>query len=149
MCIIITHRSISLSCTWNSYLKDRVVDELHPEMHFTRTQVEKLMDYEEKDLPHIEADCAKDITDEVLKTVIAQHYHYITKNPFTHESLLIDRKDQKLTKTEKKLAKQGYEMEKKLSINYSRPSYSAFYPKTINPMDPPRFPPPRYSRYNV
>ena len=64
--------------------------------------------------------------------------------PFNHDSLLADNKEQKLTKTEKKLARQGYEMEKKLSVGggYSRPSYQAFYPKTgaggVGPMDIPR-----------
>ncbi|XP_066284970.1 helicase ARIP4-like isoform X2 [Branchiostoma lanceolatum] len=50
--------------------------------------------------------------------------------PFQHESLLIDRKDHKLTKAEKRAAKKSYEQEKRMSVsNYSRPSYSAFYPQ--------------------
>ena len=58
---------------------DRVVDELSPELQFTRTQVEKLMDYEEKDLPHIEPDCAKDMEDPVIRKVIEDNHKSITK----------------------------------------------------------------------
>ena len=71
------------------------------------------------------------------------------QSPFTHESLLIDRKDQRLTKSEKRLAKQGYEMEKKMNVSYSRPSYAAFYSKTGSSTgglatDTPRIPANRY-----
>ena len=61
--------------------------------------------------------------------------------PFSHDGLLGDNKEKALTKSEKKLARQGYEMEKKLSIGYSRPSYQAFYPKGPGggPMDMSRF----------
>ncbi len=52
---------------------------------------------------------------------------YFPQEPFTQESLLIDRKETRLTKSEKRLAKQSYEMEKKMG--FSRPSYAAFYPK--------------------
>ena len=55
------------------------------------------------------------------------------QDPFTHESLLIDDKAGKLTRQEKRLAKQGYEMEKKLNISYTRPSYANFYPKNDGP----------------
>ena len=64
--------------------------------------------------------------------------------PFNHDALLADNKEQKLTKSEKKLARQGYEMEKKLSVGgYTRPSYQAFYPKASGsgPMDVPRIMP--------
>jgi len=48
---------------------------------------------------------------------------YCCQEPFTHESLLLDQQDQKLTKREKRLAQQGYENDKKMSL---RPSY---YPR--------------------
>lgn len=80
-------------------------------------------------MPTVDANCADMTNDTVLGNVLRRHHGWLTKNPFTHESLLIDRKDQKLTKSEKRLAKQGYEMEKKMNVSYSRPSYAAFYPK--------------------
>lgn len=49
--------------------------------------------------------------------------------PFSTESLLWDRKDQRLTRAEKAQAKKSYEDELRLNTNYSRPSYTAFYPK--------------------
>ena len=52
------------------------------------------------------------------------------QKPFTHESLLIDRKELKLTMKEKRLAKQSYVMEKRLNVSYSRPSYAAYYPRS-------------------
>jgi len=75
---------------------------------------------------------------------------YFLQEPFTHESLLLDRKDQKLTRREKRLAKQGYEMEKKMSGGggggYSRPSYAQFYPQGGAGADPSRI---RYAINNT
>ena len=65
-------------------------------------------------------------------------YFKMFQEPFTHESLLTDDRAGKLTRQEKKLAKQGYEMEKKLNVSYSRPSYAAFYPKSEPPRTFPR-----------
>lgn len=53
----------------------------------------------------------------------------LTKTPFAHESLLVDRKDNKLSRAEKKLAERSYRLERTSKITYSRPSYAAFYPK--------------------
>lgn len=50
------------------------------------------------------------------------------QQPFHHESLLLDRRDLKLTKAEKKAAKKGYEEEKRASVPYTRPSYAHYYP---------------------
>lgn len=50
------------------------------------------------------------------------------QEPFQHESLLIDRKEHKLTKAEKKAAKKSYEEEKRASVPYTRPSYAQYYP---------------------
>lgn len=52
------------------------------------------------------------------------------QSPFQHESLLMDRKDLKLTKAEKKAAKKSYEDEKRASVPYQRPSYAHYYPAT-------------------
>jgi hypothetical protein len=44
--------------------------------------------------------------------------------PFQHESLLVDRKDKKLSQAEKRLAKRSYELEKQAS---TRPGLNAYY----------------------
>lgn len=50
------------------------------------------------------------------------------QQPFHHESLLMDRKELKLTKAEKRAAKKSYEDEKRASVPYQRPSYAHYYP---------------------
>jgi hypothetical protein len=53
---------------------------------------------------------------------------HVLQEPFQHESLLVDRKEKKLSQAEKRLAKRSYELEKQANINYShRPQYS-YYP---------------------
>lgn len=54
-------------------------------------------------------------------------FHFL-QIPFHHESLLVDRKESKLTKAEKRAAKKSYEDEKRASVPYSRPSYAPYYP---------------------
>ncbi|XP_030386930.1 helicase ARIP4 [Scaptodrosophila lebanonensis] len=60
---------------------------------------------------------AKNHSDVIINTIIARHKEFITKDPFFHESLLVDRKDRKLSQAEKRQAHRSYEMEKKASVN--------------------------------
>lgn len=53
--------------------------------------------------------------------------YIMLQEPFQHESLLVDRKDKKLSQAEKRLAKRSYELEKQASINNTRPVYG-YYP---------------------
>lgn len=53
------------------------------------------------------------------------------QEPFQHESLLVDRKDKKLSQAEKRLAKRSYEMEKQ-QVN-TRPTYG-YYPGNTSGM---------------
>ncbi|CAL8088824.1 unnamed protein product [Calicophoron daubneyi] len=106
-------------------MSDRVVDELNPSQQFTRSQVELLMSFEDKDMSTITDDdiekCQELVQpDPVLGTILDKHKCWITKVPFTHESLLIDRKDYRLTRIEKRLARQRYEQEKRLSLSYQQ-----------------------------
>ncbi|KAH3820380.1 helicase ARIP4-like isoform X2 [Dreissena polymorpha] len=111
-------------------MSDRVVDELNPQNQFRREHVDKLMVHENKEFPELDfSDVAQFSTDCVLCNVLLNEGHWLTAKPFTHESLLIDRKELKLTMKEKRLAKQSYVMEKRLNVSYSRPSYSAYYPR--------------------
>ncbi|GAB1600203.1 helicase ARIP4-like [Argonauta hians] len=110
-------------------MSDRVVDELNPENQFTRQQVDSLLHYVDQDFPEVKLDDFQCEGDSVLETVLHKHSQWLTKEPFTHESLLLDQKSLRLTKKEKQLAKQGYVMEKKMNLNYNRQSYTMYYPK--------------------
>ncbi|OON20245.1 protein, SNF2 family [Opisthorchis viverrini] len=106
-------------------MSDRVVDELNPSQQFTRSQVELLMSFEDKDMQGISQEDLQNCSDlvepdPVLSSVLQKHRSWITKTPFTHESLLIDRKDYRLTRVEKRLARQRYEQEKRLSLSYQK-----------------------------
>lgn len=51
-----------------------------------------------------------------------------SQQPFPHESLLMDRRELKLSSAEKTAARKGYEEEKRASVPYTRPSYAHYYP---------------------
>ncbi|XP_032590333.1 helicase ARIP4 [Drosophila grimshawi] len=55
--------------------------------------------------------------DPIINTIVDLHENYITKDPFLHESLLVDQKDRKLSQAEKRQAHRSYELEKKASVN--------------------------------
>ncbi|CAL1609339.1 unnamed protein product [Knipowitschia caucasica] len=112
-------------------MSDRVVDDLNPVLNFTRKEVESLLHFveEEPETKKISLE-SKNELEFVLFQACHLHPHLITKPPFQHESLLVDRKESKLTKAEKKAAKKGYEDEKRASVPYSRPSYASYYPNS-------------------
>ena len=56
-----------------------------------------------------------EFTDEIVQTILTNHSTALTRVPFQHESLLVDRKEKKLSQAEKRLAQKGYEMEKQAS----------------------------------
>ncbi|KAM9859849.1 helicase ARIP4 [Aulostomus maculatus] len=110
-------------------MSDRVVDDLNPALNFTRKEVESLLHFVEEE-PEATRNSLESL--EEFEPVIYQacqlYPHLITKSPFHHESLLVDRKESKLTKAEKRAAKKSYEDEKRASVPYSRPSYAPYYP---------------------
>lgn len=109
-------------------MSDRVIDEIQTENHFTRTEVLKLVHYvkedvEPADLTHMESR----FDDGVLVTSCLRHKDVITKEPFTHESLLIDKKEYQLSEREKETAFREYQQDKRYfpcarsnSYNYLR-----------------------------
>ena len=111
-------------------MADRIVDELNPDAHLSSREVHSLLCDESED-PESEdmTDKVEMYEDQVIKNVVKRFGHQLTKPPFSHESLLVDRKDNKLSAAEKKLAEKSYKMERTSKITYSRPSYAAFYPK--------------------
>ncbi|TTN83893.1 Helicase ARIP4 [Bagarius yarrelli] len=92
-------------------------------------EVESLLHYvEEEPDPSQSELLLNDDMEAVIKHACLRFPHLITKLPFQHESLLMDRKELKLTKAEKKAAKKSYEDEKRASVPYQRPSYAHYYP---------------------
>ncbi|KAL3063901.1 hypothetical protein OYC64_000259 [Pagothenia borchgrevinki] len=110
-------------------MSDRVVDDLNPVLTFTRREVESLLHFveEEPDPSQVQLR-PEDSMESVLRKALHLYPHQITKQPFPHESLLIDRRELRLSKAEKKAAKKGYEEEKRASVPYTRPSYAHYYP---------------------
>lgn len=110
-------------------MSDRVVDDLNPVLNFTRREVESLLHFvEEEPDPSLVRLQPLDSMESVLRRALHLYPLHITKQPFPHESLLIDRRELKLSKAEKKAAKKGYEEEKRASVPYTRPSYAHYYP---------------------
>ncbi|CDS42546.1 helicase arip4 [Echinococcus multilocularis] len=105
-------------------VSDRVVDEMNPGQQFTRAQVGILTAYEDKEMPSLSDEDLQSISeltsgDFVLKATLERNREWITTKPFTHESLLIDRKDYRLTRIEKRIARQRYEEERRVSSSSS------------------------------
>nr|XP_040060978.1 helicase ARIP4 isoform X1 [Gasterosteus aculeatus aculeatus] len=108
-------------------MSDRVVDDLNPVLNFTRKEVDSLLHFVEEEPERISLESKQEF-ETVLYDACQLYPHLITKQPFHHESLLVDRKESKLTKAEKRAAKKSYEDEKRASVPYSRPSYAPYYP---------------------
>ncbi len=105
-----------------------MIDEIQAENHFTRTQVEKLIHFVKEDTPPADlTDIEEKYDDKVLIKACVKHANVITKEPFTHESLLIDKKEYQLSEREKQQAFRDYNNDKKY-FPYNRPSsYSLYY----------------------
>lgn len=93
-------------------ISHRVVDELNPETNFTRREIDSLID----DLDNVVLAEAKQYTDEecnkyedpIIRYLCKNLGHCLSKPPFEHESLLLDRKETKLSTLEKKIAEENY-----------------------------------------
>ncbi|XP_066155921.1 helicase ARIP4 [Euwallacea fornicatus] len=103
-------------------MSDRVVDECNPDAHLTIKDVSTLCFDDKKDEGEIKdwSFCKDKYIDVVLQKVLQAHGTSLTKEPFQHESLLVDRKEKQLSQQEKRLAKKGYEREKNAA---RQPSY--------------------------
>ena len=105
-------------------MSDRVVDEIQTENHFTRTEVEKLIHYVKEDMPSADlSQMPYKYADSVLIACCMRNASFITKEPFTHESLLIDKKEYKLSEREKQLAHREYQNDKRNFPYAARQSY--------------------------
>lgn len=103
-------------------MSDRVIDECNPDAHLSMKEVTSFC-FDDDDVTDVEdfSESSEEYADFVLKLLLHQYSTKLTKKPFHHESLLVDRKEKKLSQAEKRLAKRGYEMEK---MNSSKPAYS-------------------------
>ncbi|KAI8428623.1 hypothetical protein MSG28_007359 [Choristoneura fumiferana] len=96
-------------------MADRVVDECNPDAVLSMKEITNLcFDNDEKESEPKDLSEHKDkYLDVLMQGIIAQHSRLLSKEPFQHESLLVDRKEKKLSSAEKRLAQRGYELEKK------------------------------------
>lgn len=105
-------------------MADRVIDECNPDAHLSIKEVTSLCydDGEDPEITDFTDQCHK-YEDLVAKKILSGFSKALTKEPFQHESLLVDRKEKKLSQAEKRLAQRGYEMEKqaanKTNFNYN------------------------------
>lgn len=102
-------------------MSDRVVDECNPDAHLSLREVTNLCwdDEEETEIKDF-SDKKDKYIDIVMQKVVETYSKSLSKEPFQHESLLVDRKEKKLSQAEKRMAQRGYELEKQAS---ARPSY--------------------------
>lgn len=90
-------------------MSDRVVDECNPDAVLSMKEVTNLCwDNDEKETPVRDLTEFKDkYADDIMKKIIVEHSKTLSKEPFQHESLLVDRKEKKLSSAEKRLAQRG------------------------------------------
>ncbi|XP_053675659.1 uncharacterized protein LOC128725911 [Anopheles nili] len=103
-------------------MSDRIVDECNPDAHLSMKEITSLCydDGEDGEAKDYSEDKDKFI-DIVMQHLLESHSKKLTKAPFAHESLLIDRKEKKLSSAEKRQAQRGYELEKQAA---TKPAYS-------------------------
>lgn len=133
-------------------MSDRIVDECNPEAHLSMKDITNLCHDDDDDGDPVESDAQKATEstqdngidkadmpektkeepslpktshmDPIINKIVELHSNYITKDPFLHESLLVDQKDRKLSQAEKRQAHRSYELEKKASVNNQKFTYS-------------------------
>lgn len=102
-------------------MSDRVVDECNPDAHLSLKEVTNLCWDDEQETEIKDFNDSKDkYLDVVMQKIIESHSKSLSKEPFQHESLLVDRKEKKLSSAEKRLAQRGYELEKQAA---AKPTY--------------------------
>lgn len=109
-------------------MADRVVDEQQPQNRFGKKESDQLLAYEDRDLPSIDMSTVEQhCNDPVLTHTLKTHGHWVSQDPFKHESLLVEKQEYRLSRAEKRYAKESYEKEKRLCVSFSRPSYANYY----------------------
>ena len=121
-------------------MSNRIVDEMNPDAYLHSKDINSLLCLEE-DEPRgnickqsgkslkVDPEVFDDI-DPVLANVLREAKEDTTAQPFAHESLLIDRKEKKLSKAERRMAERSYKIERGARISYKRTSYADYYPQS-------------------
>ncbi|RWS14079.1 helicase ARIP4-like protein [Dinothrombium tinctorium] len=147
-------------------MSHRVVDELNPETNFTWKEINSLIeDLDQINEPPIKIFSEDELSsydDEIVRHICSQMNNCITKEPFEHESLLLDHKETKLSQREKRFAEQSYLLAKHQRVLNSQgintaPSYvrSGYFPPTRGgshlgrPPNNAYFQPSHYPQYNT
>lgn len=98
-------------------MSNRVVDELNPETRYTVDELTSLIsgleDIEETPLLEVSDKFLVECPDPIVVDLCVTRKDLITKEPFEHESLLLDDKSNKLSKHEKEMAMRYYQNEKR------------------------------------
>ena len=93
-------------------MSHRVVDELNPETNFTWKEINSLIsNLDEINEPPIKIFVEEEVNeyqDDIIRHLCRTFSYCMTKEPFEHESLLLDRKETKLSQREKKFAEESY-----------------------------------------
>ncbi|XP_023947915.1 uncharacterized protein LOC112052903 [Bicyclus anynana] len=99
-------------------MADRVVDECNPDAVLSMKEITNLCYDNDEKVPEIKdlLEFKDKYIDVLMQGVITLHSKLLCKEPFQHESLLVDRKEKKLSSAEKRLAQRGYELEKKAAL---------------------------------
>lgn len=119
---------------------DRVVDEMNPEARLSLRDVTSLVCDDEEDPPPRDYGVNRNpnlrLTDSILELVLKNWGSSFTKDPFQHDALLVESKESKLSKAEKRMAQRLYEKAKMDgNLQYRRSnSYSNYYPKMPLPL---------------
>ncbi|CAM6032012.1 unnamed protein product, partial [Sphagnum compactum] len=118
-------------------MANRVVDEQNVEANFTWREIHSLLDdlHEIKE-PPIEVYGEQHLTkfsDQLIKNICMKFNQTIIRLPFEHESLLLDRKEQKLSSAEKRMAFGHYNEAKRMKGQHL--DYSAAYAAMRNHMN--------------
>ncbi|XP_063695142.1 uncharacterized protein LOC134826617 isoform X2 [Bolinopsis microptera] len=122
-------------------MSSRVVDEQNVEKQFTSSEIvsnadnfEMMPDGPALDHENDWKNTIPEIDDAVLRTVLESHPDLLTAAPFTHESLLLENKNERLTQEEKMLAKKSYQFEKQMNKGFG--GFSNTYSKPVNRVTP-------------
>lgn len=95
-------------------LSHRVVDELNPETSIKEiASLLQSFNVEEAPPMQISYETLEAIPDQLVKDICTHYTSYLTKEPFQHESLLLDHKESKLTQFEKQMAFNYYQADKR------------------------------------
>ena len=121
-------------------MSNRIVDEMNPDAYLHSKDIHSLLCLEEDEprgnickesgkSQEFDPDAFREL-DFVLSKVLSDTKEDTTAQPFAHESLLIDRKEKKLSKAEKRMAERSYKIERGARISYKRTSYADYYPQS-------------------